>query len=67
MQLELTHYHPLPVDSRGWGWMTKSYLGANYKRPFYNKATEPLFRDKQVTSYTISTFDPEFYCEVRKH
>ena len=22
---------------------------------------------KQVTSYTISTFDPEFYCEVRKH
>ncbi len=58
---------PLPVDSRGWGWMTKSYVGANYKRPFYNKAKELLFSDKQVTSYTISTFDPEFYCEVRKH
>src|SRR5262249_6591466 len=58
---------PLAVDSRGWGWMTKSYVGENYKRPFYNKAKELLFSDKQVTSYTISTFDPEFYCEVRKH
>src|SRR5712692_6510420 len=28
---------PVPVDPRGWGWMTKSYV-ANYKRPFYNKA-----------------------------
>jgi 2-keto-3-deoxy-L-rhamnonate aldolase RhmA len=54
------------VDSRGWGWMTRSYV-ANYKRPFYNKAKEMLFSDKQVTSYTISTFDPDFYCEVRKH
>jgi 2-keto-3-deoxy-L-rhamnonate aldolase RhmA len=58
---------PVPIDSRGWGWMTKSYVSANYKRPFYNKAKELLFNDKQVTSYTISTFDPEFYCEVRKH
>src|SRR5947209_2184361 len=24
---------PVPVDSRGWGWMTKSYVSANYKRP----------------------------------
>src|SRR5713226_8376496 len=45
---------PLAVDARGWGWMTKSYVGANYKRPFYNKAKELLFSDKQVTSYTIS-------------
>jgi len=58
---------PTPVDSRDWGWMSKSYVGANYKRPFYNKAKELLFSGKQVTSYTISTFDPEFYCEVRKH
>jgi 2-keto-3-deoxy-L-rhamnonate aldolase RhmA len=57
---------PAAVDSRGWGWMSKSYV-TNYKRPFYNKAKELLFSDKQVTSYTISTFDPEFYCEVRKH
>src|SRR5262249_14618465 len=57
---------PESVDSRGWGWMSKSYV-TNYKRPFYNKAKELLFSDKQVTSYTIATFDPEFYCEVRKH
>src|SRR5712691_9832190 len=39
---------PLPVDSRGWGWMTKSYVSANYKGPFYNKAKELLFSGKQV-------------------
>jgi 2-keto-3-deoxy-L-rhamnonate aldolase RhmA len=58
---------PVALDSRGWGWMTKSYVSTNYKRPFYNKAKEMLFSDKQVTSYTISRFDPPFYCEVRKH
>src|SRR4029077_11662656 len=58
---------PPPVDSREWGWMPKSYVSPNYKRPFYNKAKELLFSGKQVTSYTISSFDPEFYCEVRKH
>jgi 2-keto-3-deoxy-L-rhamnonate aldolase RhmA len=58
---------PTAVDSRDWGWMSKSYVAASYKRPFYNKAKELLFSGKQVTSYTISTFDPEFYCEVRKH
>src|SRR5262249_22136296 len=58
---------PVALDARGWGWMTKSYVSAGYKRPFYNKAKEMLFSDKQVTSYTISRFDPEFYCEVRKH
>jgi 2-keto-3-deoxy-L-rhamnonate aldolase RhmA len=58
---------PTAVDSRDWGWMSKSYVGASYKRPFYNKAKELLFSGKQVTSFTISTFDPEFYCEVRKH
>ena len=57
---------PVAVDPRGWGWMTKSYV-TNYKRPFYNKAKELLFSDKQVTSYTIGMFDPELYCEVRKH
>ena len=58
---------PMAVDSRDWGWMSKSYVSSSYKRPFYNKAKELLFSGKQVTSYTISTFDPEFYCEVRKH
>jgi 2-keto-3-deoxy-L-rhamnonate aldolase RhmA len=58
---------PLPVDSLGWGWITKSYVSPSYKRPFYNKAKELLFSGKQVTSYTVSTFDSDLYCEVRKH
>ena len=58
---------PVPVDARGWGWMTKGYVSGNYKRPFWNKAKELLFSGEQVTSYTISSFDPDFYCEVRKH
>ena len=36
-------------------------------RPLYNKAKELLLQDKVVTSYTISSFKPELYCEVRKH
>jgi 2-keto-3-deoxy-L-rhamnonate aldolase RhmA len=58
---------PLPVDSRGWGWMTKSYLSKNARRPLYNLAKENLFQDKQVTSVTISSFNPDQYCESRKH
>jgi 2-keto-3-deoxy-L-rhamnonate aldolase RhmA len=58
---------PLPVDARGWGWMTKGYVSGSYKRPFWNKAKELLFSGKQVTSYTIGNFDPTLYCEVRKH
>ena len=58
---------PVALDPRGWGWMTRSYVSASYKRPFYNRAKEMLFSGKQVTSYTICTFDPDFYCEVRKH
>jgi 2-keto-3-deoxy-L-rhamnonate aldolase RhmA len=58
---------PLQPDARGWGWMTKSYVSPNTPRPFYNQAKEKLFQDKQVTGYTISAFDPQFYCEVRKH
>ena len=58
---------PVQVDSRGWGWMTKSYLSANAKRPLWNQAKEELFQDKKVTSVTISSFNPEQYCEARKH
>ena len=57
----------LSPDSRGWGYMSKSYVSPDYKRPFYNKAKELLFSDKQVTSYTVSRGDPQLYCEVRKH
>src|SRR5262249_57242824 len=56
----------LPLDSRGWGWLTKSYVTPAYKRPFWNKAKELLFTDKQVTSYTIASFHPTLYCEVAK-
>jgi len=57
----------LVPDSRGWGWMVKSYLSPNVIRPLYNQAKEKLLQDKQVTSVTISTFNPEQYCEARKH
>jgi 4-hydroxy-2-oxoheptanedioate aldolase len=57
----------LAPDSRGWGWMVKSYLSPNVHRPLYNQAKENLLQDKQVTSVTISTFNPEQYCESRKH
>ena len=58
---------PVPLDARGWGWMTQSYVSTGSKRPFWNKAKELLFSGKQVTSYTVSTFDSDLYCEVRKH
>jgi 2-keto-3-deoxy-L-rhamnonate aldolase RhmA len=58
---------PLEVDARGWGWQTKSYVSAGAQRPFFNYAKEMLFQDKQVTSYTISSFNTEVYCEVAKH
>ncbi len=56
----------LTPDSRGWGWMVKTYV-ANAQRPLYNQAKEKLLNGQQVTSVTISTFNPEQYCESRKH
>src|SRR5688572_14593352 len=58
---------PLQPDARGWGWQTKSYVSADAKRPFYNIAKEALFNDEQITSITISSFDPALYCEAAKH
>ena len=58
---------PAKADERGWGWQVKASINPATPRPFYNKAKELLFQDKQITSYTISTYDPEFYCEVAKH
>ncbi len=57
---------PLKADSRGWGFMSKSMVDPAHL-PLYNLAKQHLFEDKQVTSYTISRFDPELYCETRKH
>jgi 2-keto-3-deoxy-L-rhamnonate aldolase RhmA len=58
---------PDTPDARGWGWQVKASINPATPRPFYNKAKELLFQDKQITSYTIATYNPEFYCEVAKH
>jgi 2-keto-3-deoxy-L-rhamnonate aldolase RhmA len=58
---------PMKPDARGWGWQVKASVSPDTPRPFWNKAKELLFQDKQVTSYTISKFDTELYCEVAKH
>src|SRR5438045_9565649 len=58
---------PAAPDSRGWGWQVKASINPATPRTFYNKAKELLFQDKQITSYTISTYNPDLYCEVGKH
>ena len=58
---------PATPDARGWGWQVKALVNPATPRPFYNKAKELLFQDKQITSYTISSYNPDFYCEVAKH
>src|ERR1041384_6907104 len=58
---------PAKPDARGWGWQVKAEINPATPRPFYNKAKELLFQDKQITSYTISTYNPDLYCEVAKH
>ena len=50
---------PATPDARGWGWQVKASINPATPRPFYNKAKELLFQDKQITSYTISTYNPE--------
>jgi 2-keto-3-deoxy-L-rhamnonate aldolase RhmA len=58
---------PLEPDARGWGWQSKSYVSPEAQRPFYNIAKERLFNGEQITSYTISSYDPELFCEVSLH
>jgi 2-keto-3-deoxy-L-rhamnonate aldolase RhmA len=58
---------PAAADARGWGWQVKATMNPATPRPLYNKAKELLLQDKQITSYTISTYNPELYCEVGKH
>jgi 2-keto-3-deoxy-L-rhamnonate aldolase RhmA len=58
---------PITPDARGWGWQVKASVSPTTPRPFYNKAKELLFQDQQVTSYTVSSFDTDLYCEVGKH
>jgi 2-keto-3-deoxy-L-rhamnonate aldolase RhmA len=58
---------PATPDARGWGWQVKASINPATPRPFYNKAKELLFQDRQITSYTVSSYNPEFYCELGKH
>ena len=58
---------PAKADERGWGWQVKAMMNPATPRPLYNRAKERLLQDKQITSYTISSYDPELYCEVGKH
>ena len=58
---------PAKADARGWGWQVKALMNPSTPRPLYNRAKELLIQDKQITSYTIASFNPELYCEVGKH
>ena len=58
---------PDKPDARGWGWQVKALMSPDTPRPLYNKAKELLLQDKVITSYTISSFNTDLYCEVRKH
>src|SRR5688500_10697118 len=58
---------PAKADERGWGWQVKAMMNPATPRPLYNRAKEQLLQDRQITSYTISSFDPDLYCEVGKH
>ena len=58
---------PAKADARGWGWQVKAMMDPATPRPLYNRAKERLLQDKQITSYTISSYDPDLYCEVGKH
>ena len=50
---------PDKPDARGWGWQVKALMNPATPRPLYNKAKELLLQDKVITSYTISSFNPE--------
>ena len=58
---------PKKADERGWGWQVKAMMNPATPRPLYNRAKEALLNDRQITSYTISSFDADLYCEVGKH
>src|SRR5690349_14789128 len=58
---------PAKADERGWGWQVKATMNPATPRPLYNRAKERLLQDRQITSYTISSYDPALYCEVAKH
>jgi 2-keto-3-deoxy-L-rhamnonate aldolase RhmA len=58
---------PAKADERGWGWQVRAMVNPATPRPLYNRAKEALLQDRQITSLTISAYDPELYCEAAKH
>src|SRR5262245_45688478 len=58
---------PDKPDARGWGWQVKALMSPDTPRPLYNRAKEFMLQDKLVTGLTISSFNPDLYCEARKH
>jgi 2-keto-3-deoxy-L-rhamnonate aldolase RhmA len=58
---------PDKPDARGWGWQVKALMSPDTPRPLYNKAKELMLQDKMVSSLTISSLNPDLYCEARKH
>jgi 2-keto-3-deoxy-L-rhamnonate aldolase RhmA len=58
---------PAKADARGWGWQVKAMMNPATPRPLYNRAKERLLQDHQITGLTISSYDPEHYCEAAKH
>ena len=58
---------PDKPDARGWGWQVKALMSPDTPRPLYNKAKELLLQDKMISSLTMSSFNPDLYCEARKH
>jgi 2-keto-3-deoxy-L-rhamnonate aldolase RhmA len=58
---------PKKADERGWGWQVKATMNPATPRPLYNRAKEALLNDRQITSYTVSSYDSDLYCEAAKH
>jgi len=58
---------PDKADARGWGWQVKAIMSPDTPRPLYNRAKEFMLQDKLITGLTISSFNPDLYCEARKH
>src|SRR5687767_10421996 len=58
---------PGTPEARGWGWQVKAWMNPASPRLLCDPAMVHLFQDKQITSYTIPTYHPDYYCQVGKH
>src|SRR3954454_22281184 len=48
---------PKKAEDRGWGWEGQALMNPATTSPLYNRAKEALFNDRQIPSYTVSSFD----------